>query len=91
MFSKKHESKGSWFFAEELTWKFLNKHNYNPVEIDVNLDSLSGDYTGQIRGQTISIEVKALSNSIAISSAGQSKVDTLIIYIGDNTGRDGND
>ena len=82
--------KGAGFFADELTWKLLDKQNYDPVEIDIDLESMSGKYTGQVRGQIISIEIDALSNSLIHTAEVLSQVDTLNIYIGDNTWRDGN-
>ena len=82
--------KGAGFFAEELTWKLLDKQEYHPVEIDINLESLSGKYTGQVRGQIFSIEITAISNSIAISVEGQDNADTLKTYIGQHTWMDGN-
>jgi len=82
--------KSAGFFAEELTWKLLDKQEYEPVEIDIDLESLSGKYSGQVRGRIFSLEITALSNSIAISSGGQGSVDTLKTYIGQQTWMDGN-
>ena len=82
--------RGAGFFAEELTWKLLDKQEPETVEIDINLASLSGKYTGQVRGRIFSIEITALSNSIAISSGGQGSMDTLKTYIGQHTWMDGN-
>lgn len=82
--------KGAGFFAEELTWKLLDKQEYEPVEIDIDLASLSGKYSGQVRGRIISVEITALSNSVAISSGGQGSGDTLKTYIGQQTWMDGN-
>jgi len=82
--------KGASFFAEEITWKLLDKQVYDPVEIDIDLASISGKYTGQVRGRIFSIEIKALSNSIAISSEGQDGADTLKTYLGQHAWSDGN-
>jgi len=82
--------KGANYFAEELLWKLLDKHEFDHVEVDLDLYALAGIYTGQSRGQATSIEVNAQSNSITISTVGQSKVDTLKIYLGDSTWSDGN-
>jgi CubicO group peptidase (beta-lactamase class C family) len=81
--------KGARFFADELAWKLLEKHENDPVELDVNLDTFKGRYTGQIRGQVISIDVKAQSNFLIISTEGQNQVDTLDLYIGNNTWSEG--
>ncbi len=82
--------KGAGFFAEELTWKILDKQEYQPVKVDINLESLSGKYSGQVRGRIFSLDITALSNSIAISSEGQGSVDTIKTYIGQHTWMDGN-
>ena len=82
--------KGAGYFAEELLWELLDKHEFDHVEVDIDLNALLGIYTGQSRGQATSIEVNVQSNSITISTVGQSKVDTLKIYLGDSTWSDGN-
>ena len=82
--------KGAGFFAEELTWKLLAKQAYQALALDLPLESLSGKYTGQVRGMIFSIEISALSNSIAISTEGQDIADTLKTYIGQHTWMDGN-
>jgi len=82
--------KSAGFFAEELTWKLLDKQEYEPVEIDIDLESLSGKYSGQVRGRLFSVEITALSKSIAISNGGQGSADTLKTYIGKHTWMDGN-
>jgi len=82
--------KGAGFFAEELTWKLLDKQGYYPVEIDIDLESLSGKYSGQVRGRIYSIEITALTNTITVSAVGQDIVDTLETYMGQHTWMDGN-
>jgi hypothetical protein len=82
--------RGAGFFAEELTWKLLEREEYPPVEMDIAAESLSGKYSGQVRGRTMSIEIKGLPNSIVISSEGQDNADTLSTYIGNHTWMDGN-
>lgn len=82
--------KGAGFFADELTWKLLEKYDKDPMEVDVNLDSLAGRYTGQIRGQIISIDIEAQSNFLIISNEGLNQVDTLELYLGNNTWSEGN-
>jgi CubicO group peptidase (beta-lactamase class C family) len=77
--------KGAGFFADELTWKLLEKHGNDPMEVDINLDSLEGRYTGQIRGQIISVDIEAQPKSLVISTEGRSQVDTLKLYLGRNT------
>jgi CubicO group peptidase (beta-lactamase class C family) len=82
--------KGAGFFADELTWKLLEKYGNDPVEVDINLDSLKGKYTGQIRGQIISVDIEAQPKFLIISTEGRSQVDTLEIYLGSNTWSKGN-
>jgi CubicO group peptidase (beta-lactamase class C family) len=82
--------KGAGFFASKLTWKLLDKQEYDPVEIDVDLAALSGKYSGQVRGRIYSIEITALANTITVSAVGQDNVDTLETYIGQHTWMDGN-
>ncbi len=82
--------KGADFFANELTWKILEKHEYETSEINLDLASLTGKYTGQVRGRSLSINVSALSNSIVISTEGEDDADTLRTYVGNRTWMDGN-
>jgi CubicO group peptidase (beta-lactamase class C family) len=82
--------KGAEFFADELTWKLLEKYGNDPLEVDINLDSLEGRYTGQIRGQIISVDIEAQPKSLIISTEGRSQADTLDIYLGNNTWGEGN-
>ena len=82
--------KGAGFFADELTWKLLEKYGNDPLEVDINLDSLEGRYTGQIRGQIISVDIEAQPKSLIISTEGRRQADTLDIYLGNNTWGEGN-
>ena len=82
--------KGAGFFADELSWKLLEKFDRDPLDLDVNLDDLAGRYTGQIRGQIISIDVEAQSGFLIISTEGRSQVDTLDLYLGNSTWSEGN-
>ncbi len=77
-------------FAEELTWKLLDRKEHETSEIDTDLESLRGRYTGQARGRILSIEVSPLTDGIAISTVRQDTADTLRTYTGNNTWRDGN-
>lgn len=82
--------KGAEFFADKLTWKLLEKYGNDPMEVDINLDSLEGRYTGQIRGQIISVNIEAQRKFLIISNEEGSQVDTLEIYLGSNTWSEGN-
>jgi len=74
-----------YFFSNELLWKLIDKKEAETVEIDIDLDSLSGIYTGQTYEGVISIEVKALNKSLTISTIGQNRVDTIKNYLGDGS------
>jgi CubicO group peptidase (beta-lactamase class C family) len=82
--------RGAGFFARELTWKLLDKQTHNLAETDIDLESLAGKYSGQVRGRIHSIEIAALAGTITVSAVGQDKVDTLETYIGQHTWMDGN-
>jgi CubicO group peptidase (beta-lactamase class C family) len=84
--------KGAGFFADELTWNILDKQEYKSQELDIDLNSIEGKYSGQARGRVLSLEVSALSNSIVLTSEVEGEVDkdTLRTYLGKNTWVDGN-
>lgn len=82
--------KGAEFFADELSWRLLEKVDREPVELDISLDDLAGRYTGQIRGQIISLNVEAQSSFLITSVEGRSQVDTLDLYLGNSTWAEGN-
>ncbi len=81
---------GASYFAEELTWKILERKEHEKSDIDINLESLEGRYSGQARGRVLSVDVSALSDGIVISMAGRETADTLRTYTGDNTWMHGN-
>ncbi len=81
---------GTNYFANKITWKLLKKQKYANVALDINTKNLEGKYIGATRGATQSLEVKSLSNSITIQVEGRDKIDTLKIYIGNNTWMKGN-
>ncbi len=82
---------GGSFFADKITWKLLNKQEYEGVDLDIDGANLQGKYTGAVRGSTHSLEVKSIANGITVQSAGAESIDTLEVYIGNNTWMDGND
>jgi CubicO group peptidase (beta-lactamase class C family) len=86
------------FFASEITWKLLNKKEYEQAELDVDTADIQGRYTGPMRGTFMvegsanrSLEVKAIKNGITLQTIGKDRVDTLSVYVGNNTWMDGND
>ena len=83
--------KGASFFADEITWKLLDKVTPQSVALDFDTKMLDGKYTGAVRGAPeFSIEVKSISNGLTIQSERDEKADTLDVYIGNNTWIDDN-
>jgi len=82
--------KGGNFFADEITWKLLNKIEYKHSDLDIDSIDIQGTYTGAIRGSTKSLKVKSITNGITIQSVGKEEIDTLKVYVGNNTWMDGN-
>lgn len=83
--------KGASFFADEITWKLLEKKTPQSVELDIDTKVLEGKYTGAVRGSNeYSIEVKSILNGLTIQSERDENADTLNIYIGNNTWTDNN-
>ena len=83
--------RGGSFFAEEITWKLLDKKEYKQVELDSDFTNIQGTYTGAVRGANVSLEVKSIKNGITLQAVGNDQIDTLKVYIGNNTWMDGND
>ncbi|MDA3905462.1 MAG: serine hydrolase [Bacteroidales bacterium] len=79
------------FFANEITWKLLDKKNYKQVAVDVDTNSIQGVYTGQARDTIQSLKIMSIDNGITRQTIGEEKIDTLKGYIGNNTWMDGND
>ncbi len=83
--------KGASFFASELTWKLLQKVEYTVQDLDVDLEALAGNYTGQTRGRILTISVANLPESLVLSIEGRDDADTLTTYVGNSTWMDGNE
>jgi len=79
------------FFGYEITWKLLKKKEYVKVESDIDFKTIQGIYTGQTRGAIQSLEIKSIANGITRQVMGEEKIDTLKVYVGNNTWMDGND
>jgi len=69
----------------------LDKQEYQGVYLDIDTKGLEGRYTGAIRGSNHALEIKSISNGITVQSVGDDSIDTLKIYIGNNTWMEGND
>lgn len=81
---------GGGFFADKITWQFLDKKEYESVKLDIDTKALEGKYNGQIRGRTLAVEVKSIPDGLTIQNEGEDQIDTLKIYIGDHTWMDDN-
>jgi CubicO group peptidase (beta-lactamase class C family) len=82
---------GASFFTNQLTWKLLTKGEEESKKIDAAIQTLQGTYAGQARGRILSVQVSALANVLTLKSEGKSDLDTLKIYLGNNTWARGND
>lgn len=82
---------GGSFFADKITWKLLDKVEYKQVEFDSDVNSIQGTYIGTARGATQTLKIKSIVNGITRQSMGEEKIDTLKVYVGNNTWMDGND
>jgi CubicO group peptidase (beta-lactamase class C family) len=84
--------KGADFFADELTWKIVDKKEYAPREPDVDTKQFAGKYSGQVRGNVFSVNVAALPDAIVLSVDGEEEeADTLRTYAGNNSWVEEND
>ena len=82
---------GAGFFAEALTWKLLDEKVSETVAMEVDVEAISGIYTGPVRGRNLSLAVSVLEKAITVSEVGKDDIDTLTTYIGNNIWKDGND
>jgi CubicO group peptidase (beta-lactamase class C family) len=84
------------FFGYEMTWKLLDKKEYEQAPLDIDTKAIQGTYTGQTRGGRDSdgkqsIEINSIENGITRQVKGEEKTDTLDVYVGNNTWMEGND
>ena len=79
------------FFGNEITWKLLDKKEYKPMPLNIDAKAIQGIYTGQTRDTIQSLEIKFIANGITRQTIGDEKIDTLKVYVGNNTWMDGND
>ena len=81
---------GGSFFADKVTWKLLHKIAPKQVDLDIDVSSIQGTYTGAARGNQQTLKIKSIVNGITIQAAGKEKIDTLDVYVGNNTWMSGN-
>jgi len=83
--------KGGSYFADQITWKLLDKKPYKQVKSDIDVNNIQGIYTGVGRDRIQSVEIKSIENGITRRNIGEEKIDTLSVYVGKNTWMEGND
>ncbi len=79
---------GAGYFANEITWQLLDKKSYPTVDLDIDPDSVTGKYTGQVRGRTFTVEVSNSSEGLTLIK--DDNVTHLDNYIGNQTWMDDN-
>lgn len=77
--------RGAGYFADEITWKLLEKIPPQIQKIDFDLTSLAGTYRGQGRGRILTVEINHLPDAITVLFEGAQQPDTLDSYIGNRT------
>lgn len=82
--------RGGGFFADEITWKLLEKQENKGVDLDIDTKDLAGTYTGAVRGYSQSLAVNSIPNGLTIQEEGEDKLDTLKTYVGNNSWMMGN-
>ena len=83
--------KGAGYFANELTWQILEKKEYPTVSVEIDLEPLSGQFQGVVRGRSLQLSVDATPEGLILKTAGDDKIDTVKTYVGNATWMDGND
>ena len=83
--------KGAGYFANELSWQLLEKQEYETVPVDIDLQSISGAYSGVVRGRLLELSVEATPDGLIARSKGDKEADTIPTYVGNATWMDGND
>lgn len=76
--------KKGYSFVNDIMWKLLKKQEYQGIDLDIDVNSLQGVYTGPAWGYTLSLEVKSIPNGITVQTIGRDKIDTLKVYHGNN-------
>ncbi|MCB0688707.1 MAG: beta-lactamase family protein, partial [Saprospiraceae bacterium] len=71
---------GAGYFADNITWKILDKIEPQSKPIDFDLKSVAGKYQGQARGRILTINVTPIENTLILSIENQNRPDTLKTY-----------
>lgn len=83
---------GASFFAEEITWKILNKKKYEQLDLDSNAINIQGKYIRNTGNLKQSLDVQLIKkNVITVHDLKKDQIDTLDVYIGNNTWLKGTD
>lgn len=82
--------KGAGFFANGAIWNLLDKKEYPKRELDIDVAEIVGHYSGVMRNGTRRLEVKSIEDAITVREEGNKHVDTLKVYVGNNSWMVGN-
>ena len=83
--------KGAGYFANELSWQLLEKQEYETVPVEMDLESVSGTFSGVVRGRILELSVEATPDGLIAKAKGDKEADTIRTYVGNATWMDGND
>lgn len=81
---------GAGYFSNQLVWKLLNKQEPTTTPVNINQETVKGNYSGMTRGQKISMKVTPIESGIILQHDGEERSDTVKTYIGNDTWMDGN-
>ena len=77
--------KGAGLLADELTWQILDKRESAPLELDIEIASVTGTYEGQVRGRRATVEISEFEDNLVLQVRGEAQADTLSRYVGNQT------
>jgi len=83
--------RGAGYFADAITWKMLEKVHTQSEDIDLDLESLVGEYQGQARGRMLTADIGVSGQALTLTVDGQAQSDTLNTYLGKGSWLNGND
>lgn len=83
--------KGAGYFADQLTWKILNKSQPETTDNPGDLKRYTGKYSGPVRGSEVMLEIAALENGFTLLPEGSEVPDTITTYLGNDAWAEGSD
>ncbi|WP_340114765.1 serine hydrolase domain-containing protein [Maribellus mangrovi] len=81
--------KGAGYFADQLTWKLLDKSQPEAMDKAVDLQHYTGKYSGPVRGREVTLDIEALENGFTLLPEGSEVPDTITTYLGNNAWAEG--